>query len=57
MSENVSRDTGVPEDPQAITEDIKQTREQLGQALRRHATRVVGVARQERMSEVRRQDA
>lgn len=33
MSENVSRETAVPDDPQALAEDIKQTREQLGQAV------------------------
>ena len=33
MSENVSRDTGVPDDPDALAEDIKQTREQLGEAV------------------------
>lgn len=33
MSENASRETAVPDDPQALAEDIKQTREQLGQAV------------------------
>ena len=33
MSENVSRDTAVPDEPEALAEDIKQTREQLGQAV------------------------
>ena len=33
MSENISRDTAVPDDPQALAEDIRQAREQLGEAV------------------------
>jgi hypothetical protein len=35
MTENTSRDTApaVPDDPEALAEDIKQTREQLGEAV------------------------